>query len=224
MYRHLRAFKPVAILTLTTALSVVANSQGAAPTYDPANTTVAILPVINLGTEKDASFKAAQTKAVGDELHKQFADHGFKELDDKAIEDAIASLSLNLTDEEQHNRATILNIGNAAKADLAVFVVINKVYWKRDMGFFTSTKEAHSKISLWLVDLKAKKAILNAKSQESKLGQAEFFRNSVKTSDLIVKACAKAVKDALADTLKPYPVSSDKSRSGSRLSLAELTR
>jgi len=206
MFQSFRALQLTTMVAICAAFSGVASAQNSQITFDPAATTVAVFPVINLGAEKDANFKAGQTKAASESLHKQFADRGFKVLDDKIVEEALAAAKIDLNDEEQHSRQNMLKIGDAAKADLAVFVVINKTSWKNNQNFFTNAKEGHAKITIWLLDVKHQAPILSAKPMDGKHSEAEVFRNSVKPSEQIMKACAQAVKQVLADTLKPYPI------------------
>jgi hypothetical protein len=210
MHKTLKTIKLVSIVALFATLSAGALAQGGTSAYDPGSTTVAILPVINAGAEKDPNFKAGQTKAAFEALHKQFLDRGFKVVDDKVIEDAIAAAKVDLNDEEQQSKQTILNIGTAAKADLVAFVVINKVNWNSQINLFATTKQGHAKMTMWLLDVKTQTPILSAKPQEGKHSEPEVFRNSVKPSELIIKACADGVKQSLAKILKPYPITAQK--------------
>src|SRR5258708_232741 len=60
-------------------------------TYVPAQTTVAVLPVINISGEKGQKAKAAEAQAAFDQIHKEFSDRGFRVLDDKAVADAMST-------------------------------------------------------------------------------------------------------------------------------------
>ena len=55
-------------------------------------------------------------------------------LDDKSVTDAMGMVNVDFADEAQRKRKPILEIGAASKADLAVFVVINKVFDNLDGG------------------------------------------------------------------------------------------
>ncbi len=210
IFNSSRAFLVTAFVAATTAGNGWVQTQDASAVYVPGATSVAVLPVVNVSGEPDPNFKAGQIKAVSDQLRKEFATRGFKVLDDKIITDAVTTSKIDLTDEEQHSRKMVITVGASVKADLAVFVVINKVYTKSNEHFFTSDKEGHAKITIWLVDVKQQKPLLSAKSQESKQGSAEFFANSVKGSEQIFAACSSAVKAALAVPLKPYAVAKEK--------------
>jgi len=94
------------------------------PQYVPAETTVALIPIINQGGEKNEGFKTKQTENGNKELQKEFAEHGFKIADDAAVAKAVADLKLDLTDEEQQKKGNLYKIGKAVNANLVVLAVI----------------------------------------------------------------------------------------------------
>ena len=194
------------VIVLLTMLGVRgALAQEVPDHYDPATTTIAILPVTNDSGEKTPAFKADQIKAATESARKQFEERGFQLVSDAAASDAAAAEKIDLNDEEQRNRATVAKLGAAVKADLAVLVVITKVQRKMQIKFFSQRDEGWAKVSVWLVDVKTQKALLNAVAHESMAGRDVYVRGQSKFSDLISGACASAVRDVLAPVLKPYP-------------------
>ena len=153
-----------------------ASAQQSEQRYEPSATLVAVLPVINLSGEKDARFKAEQVKAASEALHKQFSDRGFRLVDDRAVEDAAAAAKVDLTDEEQHTRSTILSLGAAVKADLVVFVVIERVWSKGVTKFFTVTSEGHAKVNTWLIRREDPKSDLERGVARGEGGAGRLYR------------------------------------------------
>jgi hypothetical protein len=200
------------VVALTCVVMTTTRAQEAPDHYEPANTRVAILPVINLSGEKNAGFREKQIQATREALHNAFGDRGFVIVDDKSIEDAATAAKIDLNDEEQHTRSTIVNLGNSVKADLVAFVVINKVWSKQITNFFSATDEGYAKIAIWLIDLKTEKAILNGIPHQSKEKREAYFRGQEKFSDLIARACGKAVRESLTPILKPYPIAGKEDR------------
>jgi TolB-like protein len=215
MSRQSRIPAIAAAAVLLAAIGTAACAQDSSAVYVPSQTAVAVLPVINLSGERTPKFAEGQAAAVSRELHKQFADRGFHVLDDQAVTDAIASCKADLNDEEQYSRQTFASIGAAAKADLVVFVTIDKVSWKLNQGFFSANTEGHAKITAWLIDVKQQTPLLSAKRFENKYGGGTaanvLFGATEKGSRQIEGACAGVVRDALAEPLKPYPAANQKS-------------
>lgn len=171
--------------------------------YTPATTSVAIIPIVNLSGEKDEHFKASQ-KASGDkELNQEFMEHGFKRIDDGIIANAISDLKIDLSDEEQQNKATLYRIGKAVNADLVVFAVITHTDQKFISGILANRREGKATVKLWLLDAKDQTPILSAVNREGKSGGG-FFAGLDKGSARIVIAVANAERDTLKDFFKPY--------------------
>jgi TolB-like protein len=190
---------------------IVLGSASWAQNYVPAETRVAILPVVNASGEKDGAQAEKQARAASDELNKQFASRGFTVVDDKAVSDAIAGAGIQLTDEEQRSSASYLRIGADAKADLVVMVVIEKVSQKINRSFFTVAFEGRARITLAAYDVKKSAPFIKTTVKEVKAGAGEIVATT-KGSANILAACGKAVREVLDAPLKPYPASKQSGR------------
>ena len=179
-----------------------ADSKDAAP-YQPPETTVALIPVINQGGEKNEGYKAKQTENGDKELRKEFTEHGFKIADEAAVTKAIADLKVDLTDEEQQKKDTLYKIGKAANADLVVLAVITDTAQQFHQGILSNSREGKAKVKMWLLDAKAEKPIFSAVTHEGKSGGG-FFAGLDKGSARIIIAVANAERDSLKDFFKPY--------------------
>jgi TolB-like protein len=195
------------LLVATAAIPVQAGSlkQDSGQRYDPSKTRVAVLSVVNMGGERDAKFKAGQTKSTSDELHEEFARRGFVMVDDSAVTAAATTAKVDLEDEEQQTKANMLAVGAAVKADIVAFAVINQVGSKSGMNLFTMTCEGYGKVTVWVLDVSKQAALLDAAAHKSSARREAFFRGQAKYSDLIMQACAHAVRDDLKPILKDYP-------------------
>lgn len=86
----------ITMLCLLSAACTLAGAQAAAPQYNPADTSIAVLPVINASGERTPKFRQDQIKATEDELHKVLAQCGFQILDDSGVATAIANTKADL--------------------------------------------------------------------------------------------------------------------------------
>ncbi len=197
-----RALPTVCALLLPTLVMASAQDK-TVTTYTPATTTVAILPVVNSGGEKNEGYKAKQTENGGKELVKEFTEHGFKTADDAAVAKAIADLKIDLSDEEQQKRENMLKIGQAVNADLVVFAVITDTSQQMHQNVFSNNREGKAKVKMWLLDVKGQSPIFSAVTSEGKSG-GSYFSGLDKGSARIVRAVANAERDSLKDFFKPY--------------------
>lgn len=173
--------------------------------FVPASTKVAILPSLNTSQEKDAKQRDAQREAVDKALAEAFAARGFVVLDSTAIQNALASTKIDLADEENQKRANLFEIGRACGADIVVFVNITNVAQALHANFFVANREGTAALKTWVLETEGEKAPLSAKILSSKSG-GSYFAELDKGSSRIVRACVNAVRQGLADYLKPYPV------------------
>jgi len=207
------AIEGAAVLMTASAFAAVAEPAataevGSAPVvYVPANTKVAVLPVINASGEKDRKQRIDQVSVGNKELAKQFRQRGFLLTDASVIAQAIADQKIDLNDEENWNRANLYRIGEAAGADLIAFVVIDNVDQKRH-GQVGSDKNdelaSRANIKIWLLDVKSHHAILSAVHQEAQ-AKNPIFADFDSGSRLIRKSVEGAIRDVLKDFLRTYP-------------------
>jgi hypothetical protein len=166
---------------------------------------VALLPVVNLSGEKDAKQRRDQILKAEDELNRQFGRRGFTVLPRAEVERALADAKLDLTDEENHNRATLFGVGKALNADLIVFVVITDVDQRRvQTAFDIDEMVGKAKTKTWLLSVPDGVALLSAYRQESQ-SRSNLAPSFDSGARLIRKSVEGTVRDALADFLKQYP-------------------
>jgi hypothetical protein len=196
----------------TPALSLAdtgtASRETSAVRFVPATTRVLLLPIINLSGEKDRKQRADQTAAGQKELDKQFRGRGFQIVEDGDVEKTLADLKIDLTDEENHNRANLYKIGEAVKADIVAFAVITNVDQKRvqrPFGDDDHQLESRANIKIWLLDARQQQPILSGVRQEAQAKNI-LFASFDSGARLIRKAVEGAVRDSLKDPLAPYPV------------------
>lgn len=205
--------KPLAVwFALTVAAGVFAqetpvpptDTVPTAPAIVPAQTTVAILPVINKAGEKKETDRVKQSEAARVQIAKMFTERGFILADPAVVTAAIKSQEVDLEDEEQHNRATLYRIGEAVKARLIVFAVITDTDLNTKAGFWTAQKQGKGKVKVWLLDTEAKKALISATITEGKSERAAL--PGTKGQPRVEAAISNAVRDSLKATLEAYPV------------------
>ena len=208
LYSPLGLRLAVAILPLLASVPVAAReSLPTVATYEPRQTRVAILPVINQGGEKDAKQRAEQTKRGHQELIHQFKSRGFRLVDEADIIQVCQDNDIDLQDEEQHKRATFYRIGRAVDADLVVFAVITHVDQRRVLANTSNSQklEGRASVKTWLLDVKRERPILNAAAWQAGSSRS-LFAEFDSGARHIRNAVGGAMKDVLAAFLKPYPV------------------
>lgn len=205
------------MLVIPTFWSSIAGSRPtllqAEKTYAPASTTVAILPVLNMtGRGSDADM-GRLLKAVGDELASQFAERGFKLMDAKAVADAVAGSSAELSDREQQKKALIRKVGASTGADLVVFATITDINSNTGGALLWSYTTGTAKLKFWVLDTKTEHALLSGRIQS---GHGEALQGGPAGGQYskVIHACILAVHDALTDALKQYPIVKDQGRKG----------
>ena len=185
-----------------------------APTYSPASTTVAILPVENLSKGKDGSMKAKQSDRGLQDISAAFTQRGFRLADPRVVGKALQDSRLDLRSDASRTPANLAGLGASSGADLVVLMVItdtNQGY--RHSFFFTAQREGEAKTKLWLVDTRTQSAVLDgiAKSGKSRanMGVALLVGGiGSGSSTYVLKAVDDDVTRSLEDFLKPYPVTS----------------
>ena len=195
----MRTFVVFALLLLT-LLGVTCFAQE----LKASQTRVAIIPTVNTSGEKWEDLKSRQCATSNKYLRDEFSKRGFVVIDDKEVQQAIATLNVDMSDEEQHNRTTLYKVADALKADLVVFAVVTDTNQKMQHQLLSLKREGHSKVKLWLLNSKTQKPYISAKTVDGSSGGG-FFANLDKGSDRQVIAVANALRDGLKDFFNPYP-------------------
>lgn len=208
------------------------SAAGGSPDYDPANTRVAIIPLVNASEEKWEELKQKQVDRGNEVLHESFIIRGFQVIDQATIADAMHRLDIDLSDEEQQKRDTLYRLGNEVGANLIVFALVTGTEQKvRDLislveppvvsvgpippidditkrvlsPFIPARREGNAKLKLWLLDVQKQKAIITAKTAQGR-SIGGYFAFLDKGSKRQVAAVGDALKLLLKDFFKPYPI------------------
>jgi hypothetical protein len=160
------------------------NGPAAGNSYTPAQTKVAILPVIDAAGEKD-KLGEQECGILQTQLLKQFQERGFRLIEPTAVGESIKKQNVDLSDEEQRKRATMFALGKDVGADLVAFVLFADKSPTRE-------RDAVVIIKVWLLDVNHEGIIMSAKPIE---GKAHGWRDAFNES----------IQFALKDFMKPYP-------------------
>ena len=97
-------------------------------------------------------------------------------------------------------------------ADYVAFSVINDVGQRSNISVFSQQKEGRAVITIWLLDVKSQKAILDGVSQEGKSARGGILYGAIGVagSPRILTAIGNAIKAALLQPLGPLPASAGK--------------
>lgn len=176
------------------------------PAYDPAATSVAILPVTDATGEKLAERRKRQADTGYRNLVELFAERGFRIVSPDEVKRAIDEAKLNLEDEEDYRRENFYKVAKAVNADIVAFVLIQDTRMDVKTSLFKGNEnQGRAKVKMWVLDAKQEKPILSAFVKEGKAAGASKLFNTNEGTDRRANAVGNAVKDALSDFLKPYP-------------------
>ncbi|MGC4045079.1 MAG: hypothetical protein QM758_14910 [Armatimonas sp.] len=195
-------------LTLLGVPTLVPHVLAAPPARVPAQTRVAILPVVINTDEKDEKVKADQATRGEEEARKQFADRGFVVVDPAAVTKAYASAGANARYKTEADRAVgvATEVGTAVQADWVVVVVIDGVELRRVNSPITDTKETIHEVvlRLWVNGRAGEEGLPSGDKTDNQL-RADAFEPGTAPWRRQKDAVAAAVRVALRGTLAPYP-------------------
>ncbi len=194
----------VAVSTAVTALQK----------YTPANTRIAILPVIDKSGEKDDQRKD-QANAVKMEAYDQFYQRGFQVIDEGTVAKAVTDSGIDFNDAEEHRKDNLYKLGKALNADLVLFVVVDQAYSKLKHNLFGDQREGLAKTKTWLVNVKDQKSLLSAFIREGKSTGSTGIGDKGNRSRM-GSACSNAIRDTLNAALAPFNRDKDKHWSGNK--------
>lgn len=181
----------------------ISSAENADPIFTPAETKVAVLPVISLTGEQWEKLRQSQIDAVYTESKSLLIKRGFNILDADIVNTAISDLKIDLTDDSQNYKDSLLQIGQKIGADLLVFVTITdstqREKQKDPNNIFDDEKEGQARIRLWIMDIKNSKPIQNGTRYTAK--KRQLFKVG---STLQILAAKAAVTIGLNKFLSPY--------------------
>ncbi len=174
--------------------AIVAMTQSA----EPALPSVAIVPVVNVSSEKWAELKTAVTERAQTTLEEQLSYRKVKVTPKLEVEAACKELQLDFSDEEFWTRANLSSVGQKVGADYVAFVVVLRQQQRVKTNFFTSAPEGEVEIKFWVLNIKENKPIFSAKTASEK-ARPHSFLGVAKGSDQQKTAADRAVTNALKD-------------------------
>lgn len=208
----LRCIKLIACLGFTVCSFAALGQDGKTPVqepakanvtqdkFDPATTTVAIVPTVNITGVKWPEFVKKQNERADTYLLQEFQKRGFKLAPAEAVAQAMAEQNIDLTDEEQQRRSTFFDLGRKLNADIIVAVVIT--HTSQRTGSFIC--EGITQMKIWLLDVKRESAFIGGKSFEGKSSGTNIF-GAEKGSDRQIIAVSNGIRDATAEFFMAYP-------------------
>lgn len=182
------------------------------PTYTPATTVVAVLPIENVSKGKDDGMKARQTNQGMQDVIAAFSRRGFRLVDEAAVNRAVQDSHLDLSSNASWTPQNLAAIGSRSAANLVVLFVITDTHQGYRHGFLliAPQREGEAKTKLWIVDTKTQAAIVDGVAKAGK-SRASMISGYIThgfgegSSSYVLKAVGDAVTQSLADFLKPYP-------------------
>lgn len=191
----------ISALLLTASLLTTQSALKAEeiPAYVPANTTVAIIQVPHIGTEKSAELKAKLSSRALNYMTEEFSVRGFKVADQGKVDDAVKTAQIDLLDEESYRKDNLYAVGEATGAQLVAFAVITQ----NDAHIAAMRKQGFATIKFWLVDVNQKLPLANAISlKESSGGSIADGLRPVMQQERAIDKCLRA---HLAQFFIKYP-------------------
>ncbi len=193
----------VGIVILFALPTAILCAETTNPVYVPAETKVAVLPVISLTGEQWEKLRQSQIDSVYTESKSLFIKRGFSILDKDIVNTAITDLKVDLTDDSQNYKDSLYQIGLKVGADIVVFVTITDSTQterqKDPNNIFDDEKEGQARIRLWIIDIENNIAVQNGIRYIAK--KRELFKVG---STLQVHAAKAAVTIGLSKFLSPY--------------------
>jgi hypothetical protein len=183
--------------TTLLALAFLSQSQAvAAP-------TVAFIPGLNLSGEKNKDLMQRQTEKVSKFLTREFSKKGYNVVSEATVMEAIKSLKIDLTDEEEYRKANFFAIAKQVKADyIYVPVIVNSEQKQQDRDLYTD-REGRTDVKAWFLDVKEEKAVFSGKIF---IGRSGGLRLTLRPSDRQVQAAENAVSESLKEAWKALGV------------------
>ena len=191
----------------------LANPTVPQPTYAPATTTVAILPVENVSKGKDDGMRAKQTEQGMQAVTAAFAQRGFRLVDAATVAKSLQDSHLDLSSSASWTPENLAAVGSRSGANIVALLVITDTHQGFRHGFLVmgAQREGEAKTKLWLVDTQTQAAVVDGvaaagKAQTSALSGWVLGGMGEGSSAYVLKAIDDAVNKSLTGFFKPYPV------------------
>jgi hypothetical protein len=165
---------------------------------------VALVPVQNLSGEKWEDLKRRQSAKSDEYMREQFLRRGFQVINADEVARAIQRLEIDFTDEEQHKRSTLYELGRHLDVDYILLGLITSTSQaQRDRTFYTDI-EGRTDVKVWLLDVRSEKPVLSAKPFTGRSGGNRITFDN-KGSERQIQAAVNGFRDALKEFFSLYP-------------------
>lgn len=169
---------------------------------------VAVIPVVNVASEKWEELKKEITNRAQTTLEEQLSYRKVTVVPRTEVEAAISELKMDFSDEEFWTRANISSVAAKVSADYGVFVVVLRHQQRVRTNFFVSAPEGEVEIKFWAIDVKNNKPIASAKTASEKARPAAF-PGAAKGSDQQKTAADRVVTNALRDFYRLFELTEE---------------
>ena len=197
----------LALLALPVLAETTADATSGAklPAYEPAKTTVVVMPVVNQTGKQQGKEENEGAQSATDLLTKAFADRGFVVVSAADVAAYIAEHKLDLKDEDSRTKANLLDVGKALKANIVLCGVLQELSSSMHVSFFSTRKVGKAKLQVKAVDVGSEMYLINDVFEGRKKGStfAPGFEKAKTTRNASI---SESVENVLGDLLKPYPV------------------
>ena len=175
---------------------------GSIPVFNPAETTIAVLPVVNETGKQNEELQKICFDAC-EMIGQIFADRGFRVTPSADLAAFLAQQKINPGDEENRTKSQLLSIGKGLQANLVIAAVLKDLDTQMKVGVWVSRKVGRAKMQVKMLDVGSEGYLINGIFEANKRGQA-IFPDTAKSKSLRSQAVMNAVSAAFQDFLKPY--------------------
>ena len=207
---------PIFLVWLVLAASPARPLAAQTPTvkYIPAQTTAAILPVVNQSKGGWQGLKDRQTEKAQTEMARRFALSGFLLAENALVANALGDQNLKTGDLTAYTPTVLAEIGRASDADIVAFLVITDSHQGFRHGLVQvlgQQREGEAKVRLWLVDTRTGTTLVDGltasgKARGNPLANTLLHGIGQGGSDYVIRAVGDAVGQTLRPFLQAYPV------------------
>ncbi len=165
--------------------------------------TVAIVPTVNASGEKWADLRERQCRAIDDWTVEHLRKADYTPLPASQVREALHTLDLDLSDEENWRRDVVRKIGEQTSADYVLFCAITFTEQKEQRRTWYKDKEGRTDVRVWLIEVPTGTALLSGKTVTGRSGGNRITLDN-KGSERQIQAGVNAVRDATRAFLAPY--------------------
>lgn len=175
------------------------------PVYEPAKTTVLVLPVVNQTGKQQGKEENEAAQSAMELMMQVFDERGFAVVAATDVAAYIAKEKIDLKDEDVRTKGKLLEIGKALNANIVICAVLQELSSSTHMTILSTRKVGKAKMQAKLVDVATESYLINDAFSGSKKGSV-LFPGLEKSKSTRIAAVGETVSLILDDLLKPYKV------------------